>query len=114
MFLSRFQVSSVELEKVCKESHRSVVECAAIGVPPPEGGPERLVIFVVLQDQSVPVNEIKIKMGKALKTKMNPLFKLEDVITLPALPRNATNKVMRRILRDTAKMREASSLKSRL
>ena len=96
------QVSSVELERVCNEAHASVLETAAISVPPPGGGPERLVVFVVLKDGNATVEQLQKAMGSALKTKMNPLFKLEAVLTVDALPRTATNKVMRRVLRDMA------------
>ncbi|KAJ8452217.1 hypothetical protein Cgig2_006022 [Carnegiea gigantea] len=59
-------VSSVEIERICNGVHSSILETAAIGVPPSGGGPEQLV---------------------------------SRVVSLPSLPRTATNKVMRRVLR---------------
>lgn len=42
------QVSSVELERVVIASVPAVMEAAAVGVTPPAGGPEQLVMFLVL------------------------------------------------------------------
>ncbi len=39
-------------------------------------------------------------MQEAIKRELNPLFRIHDVILLDALPRTASNKVMRRTLRD--------------
>lgn len=46
--LSCLQVSSVELERVVIASVPSVLEAAAVGITPPGGGPEQLVMFLVL------------------------------------------------------------------
>lgn len=47
-WLSAPQVSSVELERVVIASVPAVLEAAAVGVTPPGGGPEQLVMFLVL------------------------------------------------------------------
>ena len=36
----------------------------------------------------------------AIKQHLNPLFKISDLVIIKALPRTASNKVMRRVLRD--------------
>ncbi len=36
----------------------------------------------------------------AIKTKLNPLFHISDVVLVDSLPRTASNKIMRRVLRD--------------
>jgi acetyl-CoA synthetase len=38
-------------------------------------------------------------MQSAIKSDLNPLFKIHDVVVIDALPRTASNKVMRRELR---------------
>jgi acetyl-CoA synthetase len=38
-------------------------------------------------------------MQKALRARLNPLFKIHDVVIIDALPRTASAKVMRRSLR---------------
>ena len=39
-------------------------------------------------------------MQKSIKTELNPLFGISDVVVTDLLPRTASNKVMRRLLRD--------------
>lgn len=199
------QVSSVELERVVIASVPAVMEAAAVGLTPPGGGPERLIMFLVLhqnaevvnssppqappsssvngqqrsqtqegvqsrqkqrgnnagtssslesiweafyqvkdvaasvasrvtdmavaaaqgdagssasQQQTGPDNqaqqssqqqagsgqadlhELKLKCQQAIRSSLNPLFKLERVLLRDSLPRTASNKVMRRLLRD--------------
>ena len=48
------QVSSVELERVVIASVPAVLEAAAVGITPPGGGPEQLVMFLVLDNNSQP------------------------------------------------------------
>ncbi|GAB2209565.1 hypothetical protein Droror1_Dr00026784 [Drosera rotundifolia] len=102
MNLGGIKVSSVEIERICNQMDANVLETAAIGVPPAEGGPEQLVITVVLRDENGPaidLNILKTSFSKAIQEQLNPLFRVSHVIVLPSLPRTATNKVMRRVLR---------------
>ncbi|KAF3329702.1 putative acyl-activating enzyme 17 [Carex littledalei] len=102
MNLGGIKVSSVELERIFNGVNCDVMETAAIGVPPSGGGPEQLVVAVVLKDQSsekVILEKLKLEFNLALQKKLNPLFKVSSVIEVPALPRTASNKVMRRVLR---------------
>ena len=46
------QVSSVELERVVIASVPAVMEAAAVGVTPPGGGPQQLVMFLVLHTRN--------------------------------------------------------------
>ena len=39
-------------------------------------------------------------MQKSVKTKLNPLFGISDIVVTDSLPTTASNKVMRRVLRD--------------
>lgn len=73
------QVSSIEIERICNRVDSSILETAAIGVPPPDGGPEQLVIAVVFKDatKSLPVlNELKTSFNSALQKQLNPLFRV--------------------------------------
>ncbi|KAK1427251.1 hypothetical protein QVD17_15934 [Tagetes erecta] len=102
MNLGGIKVSSVEIERVCNSVDDRILETAAIGVTPAGGGPERLVIVVIFKDAhgSKPnLNKLKGSLNTALQKKLNPLFKVSDVVPLESLPRTATNKVMRRVLR---------------
>lgn len=91
----------MEIERVCNAAHEDVLETAAIGVPPPGGGPEQLLIVVVLKDggSGMSLESLKKVFNAAIQAKLNPLFKVNAVGTAPSLPRTASNKVMRRMLR---------------
>ncbi|QDT80116.1 Acetyl-coenzyme A synthetase [Gimesia maris] len=100
MNLGGIKVSSVQIEELLTQT--SVVrEVAAIAVPPPGGGPGQLVIFMVMQDGAAFVAaEIQQQMQQIIRSQLNPLFKIHAVREIEQLPRTASNKVMRRKLRD--------------
>ncbi|CAI5505057.1 unnamed protein product, partial [Closterium sp. Naga37s-1] len=119
MNLGGVKVGSVEVERVCNTAHPAVSETAAIGVAPRGGGPEELVVVAVMRGGGV-VGEKGERSGRvdgaersvvseddlrkvfsaALQAHLSPLFKVAAVWVVPSLPRNASNKVMRRVLRD--------------
>ena len=97
-------VSSAEIERVLN-AMLGVVETAAIAAPPPGGGPSLLVIFAVLEEagdhlQACPERSRREAMQQAIRRELNPLFKIHEVVVVESLPRTASNKVMRRILRE--------------
>ncbi|XP_057766900.1 probable acyl-activating enzyme 17, peroxisomal [Salvia miltiorrhiza] len=103
MNLGGIKVSSVEIERICNAVSSDILETAAIGVPPPGGGPERLVVAIVFKDSDKPLSDLSslaASFNSALQKKLNPLFKVSEIIALSCLPRTATNKVMRRVLRE--------------
>ena len=73
------QVSSVELERACVESVSSIIEAAAVGVPPAGGGPEQLVLFLVPRGKRESTDSVKRQCQAAIRSKLNPLFKVERV-----------------------------------
>ncbi|KAK7411277.1 hypothetical protein VNO78_02710 [Psophocarpus tetragonolobus] len=102
MNLGGIKVSSVEIERICNAVDSNILETAAIGVPPSGGGPELLTIAVVFKDPDSTkqdLQQLRISFNSALQRKLNPLFRVSQVVTLPSLPRTASNKVMRRVLR---------------
>ncbi|KAJ9174109.1 hypothetical protein P3X46_017172 [Hevea brasiliensis] len=112
MNLGGIKVSSVEIERICNAVDSSILETAAIGVPPPQGGPERLVIAVVFNDpdnSTTDLEQLRKSFNSAVQKKLNPLFRVSHVVALPSLPRTATNKVMRRILRQQFVQQEQNS-----
>ncbi|KAH6763477.1 acyl-activating enzyme 17 [Perilla frutescens var. hirtella] len=103
MNLGGIKVSSVEIERICNAVSTDILETAAIGVPPPGGGPERLAVAIVFKDSDKPLLDLSYlaaSFNSALQKKLNPLFKVSEIIPLSSLPRTATNKVMRRVLRE--------------
>ena len=74
-------------------------EVAAIAVSPPDGGPIQLVIYAVLLP-GADTSSLTSSLQSAIRRHLNPLFRIHDVIVVDALPRTASNKIMRRILRD--------------
>ena len=98
MNLSGIKVSSAEIEEVLN-SVSGIREVAAIAVPPPDGGPSQLVIYAVLLP-GTDTGALTASLQSAIREHLNPLFRIHDVIVVDALPRTASNKIMRRILRD--------------
>lgn len=104
MNLGGIKVSSIQIEEVVN-SLDFVKESAAIAVSPAGGGPSRLVIYTVENALKGYRNkcgkEEKLKqVQQIIRKQINPLFKAHDLISLESLPRTASNKVMRRKLRD--------------
>lgn len=53
------------------------------------------------------LQQLKLQCQQAIRTSLNPLFKLERVLVRESLPRTASNKVMRRVLRDELRLASA-------
>lgn len=99
MNLAGIKVSTTELESAVNQVE-GVVETAAIAFPPPEGGPNLLVIYAVLRKNfDMDPGDLKRNMQQAIRSRLSPLFKIHETVPLDALPRTASNKVMRRVLR---------------
>ena len=99
MNLGGIKTSSAEIERCCTHAE-AVHETAAIAVPPKGGGPDRLVVYVVLKaGAEADVASLRAQFQATIRARLNPLFKVHDVVVIDALPRTASNKVMRRVLR---------------
>ncbi|MCY4569334.1 MAG: AMP-binding protein, partial [Candidatus Poribacteria bacterium] len=102
MNLSGIKVSSAAIEEVLNVID-GIQETAAVAVSPEDGGPSQLVIYTVLvaSESGKPTKqEIHDTLQVELSQHLNPLFRIHDVVIVDALPRTASNKVMRRLLRD--------------
>jgi acetyl-CoA synthetase len=136
-FCVALQVSSVELERVVLANVPAAAEAAAIGIPTPGGGPELLHLFLVLNPNAAAakggshssshsssssssssssaaseaaedaIRQLQQACQAALRAHLNPLFKVERVLLVQSLPRTASNKVMRRVLRSQAMQQRA-------
>jgi acetyl-CoA synthetase len=77
-----------------------VLECAAVGVQRGGEGAEQLVLHAVTGGGSVPDRDaLKAELQQLIRDRLNPLFRVHDLVLLPDLPRTASNKLMRRVLR---------------
>ncbi|PON98121.1 2,3-dihydroxybenzoate-AMP ligase [Trema orientale] len=113
MNLGGIKTSSVEIERVCDRADESVLETAAVSIAPVGGGPEQLVIFVVLKNgHNSEAEKLRTKFSKAIQSNLNPLFKVSFVKIVPEFPRTASNKLLRRVLRD--QMKRELSVRSRI
>ena len=101
MNLSGIKVSSAEIERVIGLVD-GVAEVAAIAVSPADGGPSRLVVYAVpVNPPAFDADRCKDEMQVAIRSQLNPLFKITEVVPIDELPRTASAKVMRRTLRDS-------------
>lgn len=102
MNLGGIKTSSVEIERVCNRADECLLETAAVSIKPSGGGPEHLAILAVLKDRSAQydVNLLKRKFQTAIQKNLNPLFKVSYVKVVAEFPRTASNKLLRRVLRD--------------
>lgn len=99
MNLGGIKVSSAEIERTLN-TVEGIHETAAIAVDPKGGGPSELVIYAVRKPGAMQRKpELLAAMQNALKKELNPLFKIHDLVMVDTLPRTASNKVMRRVLR---------------
>jgi acetyl-CoA synthetase len=97
MNLSGIKISSRELESVI-ENHDAVYESAAIAVQPEGEGAEKLIVYIVTHGE-VDCEQLKTDIGSLIAQRINPLFKIHELIVANSLPRTASNKLMRRALR---------------
>ena len=100
MNLSGIKVSAADIERVLQPCPE-VQEVAAIAID--GDGPSQLVVYVVLtgagKTRSLTSNDLRTQFQQVIRQSLNPLFHLTQVVIVDALPRTASNKVMRRVLR---------------
>lgn len=100
MNLGGIKVSSAEIERAL-QSVEGVTETAAVAVSPGGGGPSLLAVYAVCANGSpADKDDLMVAMQSAIRRELNPLFRIHDVVLIESLPRTASNKVMRRVLRD--------------
>ncbi len=98
MNLGGIKVSSIQIEELINQLE-FIKESAAIAVSPIGGGPSILVIYYVEKNNLFNKNERFLKAKQIIRKKLNPLFKVSDLISIDKLPRTASGKVMRKNLR---------------
>lgn len=116
MNLSGIKIGAADIERALAEV-AGIIECAAISVNPEAGGPSQLVLYCVPEHFATEKSKLaqfaekKSKTAQsqqqaifaacqqAIREHLNPLFKVHELVLVDALPRTASNKVMRRVLR---------------
>ncbi|RCJ26996.1 AMP-dependent synthetase [Nostoc minutum NIES-26] len=99
MNLGGIKVSSAEIEQVLN-AEEGIWETAAIASSL-SGGPSQLIIYAVVKpDMQENKTAIATSLQTAINQRLNPLFKIHDVVIVDNLPRTSSNKIMRRVLRD--------------
>jgi acetyl-CoA synthetase len=108
MNLGGIKVSSLELEQIV-DTHPAVRESAAVGVQPGGEGAEQLVFHLVLVAGTMApgTDRLKAELQRLIRERLNPLFRIRDLVLLPDLPRTASNKLMRRVLKKKYLERDA-------
>ena len=91
------KVGSAEIERVLQDTP-GVHELAAIEVRG-DSGHSALVICAVA-DESAQPEVLRGEMQRRLSERLNPLFRITEVRLMSVLPRTASNKIMRRVLRE--------------
>lgn len=99
MNLGGIKVSSTAIERLLNQVS-GVLETAAVARNPEGGGPSQLVVHVVPEiGAALDPAELQREFQQEIREHLNPLFKVHAVEIIEALPRTASNKVMRRLLR---------------
>lgn len=98
MNLGGIKISTAEIEKVLS-GFAKVREVAAVSIAPKNNGPHVLIIFAATDD-TLSKDEMIVAMQKKINSELNPLFKIHDLVLVSELPKTASNKIMRRVLRE--------------
>ena len=99
MNLGGIKVSSIQIEELINQLD-FIKESAAIAISPKNGGPSKLVIYFIENNSDLNDEERLQKVREIVRRKLNPLFKVGDLVNIKRLPRTASGKVMRRELRN--------------
>ncbi len=97
MNLGGIKVSAAEIERTLT-GIEGIGEVAAIALTAAQG-PSQLVIYATTKIK-LDKKQIMKEMQQRINTQLNPLFKIHDVIFIEELPKTASNKIMRRVLRN--------------
>lgn len=99
MNLSGIKVSAAEIERVLV-GLPDIIEVAAIAISPANNGPNELVIYASRQSAQIDEAFIQKEFQQRINKHLNPFFKIHKVVFVNELPKTASNKIMRRVLRN--------------
>lgn len=93
-----YRIGPMEVENALTE-HDAVIECAVVGRPDQERG-EIVKAFVVLRAGHTPCDELTRELQEHVKEVTAPYKYPRQIAYVTELPKNASGKVLRRVLRD--------------
>ena len=93
-----YRIGPIEVENALQE-HPAVTECAVIGSPDAERG-EIVKAFVVLRKGFAPSDALKVELQQHVKQITAPYKYPRAIEFMSDLPKTATGKLLRRVLRD--------------
>jgi acetyl-CoA synthetase len=97
--INGIKTSSLDIENYIKDARiEGVSEVAAVGVRPPGGGEDWLVIFAVASQSGEALLQ---PVREAIKARNPQLARVKDVVVLDELPLTASGKLRRRYLQDS-------------
>lgn len=100
MNIGGIKISSAEIERVLGHVD-NIDETAAISVKHDNKGPDQLIVYAAVTNPSdYDKADTILHMQKLINQQLNPLFKIHDLVFVKHLPKTASNKIMRRVLRD--------------
>jgi acetyl-CoA synthetase len=98
MNLGGIKISAAEIER-CLTNLPDIIEVAAVAITPENNGPSQLVIYAETR-ATLDKSTVMKMMQTRINQQLNPLFKIHDVRFVTELPKTASNKIMRRMLRN--------------
>lgn len=101
-----FQVAPPELEGVLL-AHPAIVDAAVIGLPDPASGSERPRGYVVVREGAT-LSETDVREWMA--TRLARYKQLDEVKFVDVIPKNASGKILKRLLRESAARELGSKL----
>ncbi len=111
MNLGGIKVASAEIERVLL-AEPGLLDCAAVSRAPAGGGPSQLVIFAVLDAPATASPALQHRLQQRLSTGLSPLYRIAELRVVEALPRTASNKILRRQLRSELQQTAVAALPS--
>ncbi len=109
MNLGGIKISALEIETVINK-HPKIFESAAISVPEKGHGPEKLVVYYSLNEESKDEVVLKTEFQQFVTRELNPLFKIAEIVRVDSLPRTSSNKLVRGELRRQFIMRQKARI----
>lgn len=97
MNIGGIKVSAVEIERALA-GIKDIIEVAAVATT--QHGPSQLIIYAATKEK-LDAKNLKQEMQQRINNFLNPLYKIHEVVLVDELPKTASNKIMRRVLRES-------------